>query len=53
MLTDEKAKYINVHNVKPGYFAVRVERAWQRRLRAIAEKESGSIGVESASKKSN
>ena len=27
MLADEKAKYINVHNAKPGCFAVRVERA--------------------------
>lgn len=27
MLIDEKAKYINVHNMKPGHFAVRVERA--------------------------
>jgi hypothetical protein len=27
MLADEKAKYINVHNAKLGYFAVRVERA--------------------------
>ena len=26
MLADEKAKYINVHNAKPGCFAVRVER---------------------------
>lgn len=27
MLADENAKYINVHNAKPGCFAVRVERA--------------------------
>jgi hypothetical protein len=27
MLADEKAAYINVHNAKPGCFAVRVERA--------------------------
>jgi len=27
MLADEKASYINVHNAKPGCFAVRVERA--------------------------
>jgi Protein of unknown function (DUF1203) len=27
MLADEKARYINVHNAKPGCFAVRVERA--------------------------
>jgi hypothetical protein len=27
MLADEHAKYINVHNAKPGCFAVRVERA--------------------------
>lgn len=27
MLADEKARYINVHNAKPGCFAVRIERA--------------------------
>ena len=27
MLADEKAWYINLHNSKPGCFAVRVERA--------------------------
>ena len=27
MLADESARYINVHNAKPGCFAVRVERA--------------------------
>lgn len=27
MLADEHAKYINVHNAKPGCFAVRIERA--------------------------
>lgn len=27
MLADEKARYVNVHNAKPGCFAVRVERA--------------------------
>ena len=27
MLADEKAKYINVHNAKPGSFAARVEQA--------------------------
>ncbi|KAJ7029531.1 hypothetical protein C8F04DRAFT_1116153 [Mycena alexandri] len=27
MLADEKARYVNVHNAKPGCFAVRIERA--------------------------
>ena len=27
MLADEKARYVNVHNAKPGCFAVRVEQA--------------------------